>query len=400
MPLFEITVLTLAVALSIPTLLFVLECGLALMPQRRSTIPPKQPVPPSVAVLVPAHNEAAGILPTLEALLPQIGVRDRLVVIADNCSDETAEVARQAGVTVIERQDAQRRGKGYALDFGLQFLAAEPPDVVVIVDADCLVMVDTIAKISQLAMDRVRPVQATYLLATPARPQPKDSVSALAFTVKNWVRLAGLSRLGLHAILTGTGMAFPWQVLQRVSLASGNIVEDMQISVDLAIAGVSPVFCGDTRVTGSLPQQGQAATSQRTRWEHGHLQTLTTQVPRLLKAAVKQRRWDLLIFGLDLSIPPLSLLVMMWGVIGVGAIAAAILGASGLAMIIVGLNLSLVLGAVFASWAKFARQEISGSALLAIPFYVLWKIPLYFKFLVKPQTQWVRTERDALEHRP
>lgn len=400
MPLFEIIVLTLVVALSIPTLVFVLECGLALMPRGRSPIPLPQSAPPRVAVLVPAHNEAAGILPTLEALLPQMGVRDRLVVIADNCSDETADVARQAGVTVIERQDAQRRGKGYALDFGLQFLAADPPDVVVIVDADCLVMADTIAKISQLAVERDRPVQATYLLATPAQPQPKDSVSALAFTVKNWVRLAGLSRLGLHALLTGTGMAFPWQVLQRVSLASGNIVEDMQISVDLAIAGVAPIFCEDTRVTGSLPQQGQAATSQRTRWEHGHLQTLTTQVPRLLKAAVQQRRWDLLIFGLDLSIPPLSLLVMAWGAIEVGAIAAAILGASGLPMIIAGLNLIFILGAVIASWAKFARQEISGLALLAIPFYVLWKIPLYFKFLVKPQTQWVRTERDALEHRP
>jgi cellulose synthase/poly-beta-1,6-N-acetylglucosamine synthase-like glycosyltransferase len=395
----EVILLTLAVGLFIPTLLFVVECGLALW-QQRSTPSPNHGGSPRIAVLVPAHNEAAGITPTLESLLPQLGRRDRLVVIADNCSDETAQVARSSGATVLERQDAQQRGKGYALDFGLQFLAADPPEVVVIVDADCLVMPQAISRIAQLAVDRGRPVQATYLLATPAQPKPKDAVSALAFTVKNWVRLAGLSRLGLHAILTGTGMAFPWHVLQRVSLASGNIVEDMQISVDLAIAGVPPIFCEDARVNGSLPQQGTAAASQRTRWEHGHLQTLTTQAPRLLQAALRQRRWDLLIFALDLSIPPLSLLVMLWCAIGAGAIGAAAFGASGLAAMISGLSISLILISVIAAWAKFAKQEISGWALLSIPFYILWKIPLYFKFLVKPQTQWIRTERDALDQRP
>ena len=133
------------------------------------------------------------------------------------------------------------------------------------------------------------------------------------FWSKTGVRPQGLDRLGFPGILTGTGMAFPWSVIQSASLASGNIVEDMQLSMDLAIAGHPTLFCPDTKVIGLLPQQAQAAKSQRTRWEHGHLQTMLTQVPRLVREALRQKRLDLLVIALDLSVPPLSLLVMIWG---------------------------------------------------------------------------------------
>ncbi len=395
----EFGLLVITVGVMFPTTLFFVECFVALLPSRHKVYRLDLPRP-RMAVLVPAHNEATGIGQTLAALLPQIGLGDRLVVIADNCDDATAAVARQAGATVIERKDAQRRGKGYALDFGLKFLDKDPPDVVVIVDADCLVSENAIDRIVQLAFSRGRPVQATYLLATPAQPQPKDAVSALAFTVKNWVRLAGLSNLGLHAILTGTGMAFPWAVLQTVSLASGNIVEDMQVSVDLAIAGMSPIFCESARVMGCLPQQNSAATSQRTRWEHGHLQTLKTQVPRLVRAALRQRRFDLAVFALDLSIPPLSLLVMLWWVITcLDLLAVVFLSISPLPVVVAGLGSGLIIASVVVAWANFASRDIPARSLLSIPLYILWKIPLYFKFLIKPQTKWIRTARDSAESR-
>ena len=202
--------------LFIPIVVLWVECVLAVLPARRS--PRELPVErPTIAVLVPAHDEAAGISSTLKTLLPQLTERDRLVVVADNCSDETASIARTCGATVIERHDSERRGKGYALDFGLNFLASAPPDVVVVVDADCLVAGGAIEKISRLAVVRLGPVQAKYLLTQPATPNPASAVSLLAFTVKNLVRPAGLSQLGLPCLLTGTGMAFPWSVLKQVS---------------------------------------------------------------------------------------------------------------------------------------------------------------------------------------
>ncbi|NEQ23490.1 MAG: glycosyl transferase, partial [Microcoleus sp. SIO2G3] len=252
-----------------------------------------------------------------------------------------------------------------------------------------------IDRLARQAAATRRPVQALYLMEQPAQPSAKDAVSALAFLVKNLVRPAGLAQFGLPCPLTGTGMAFPWPLIRSAALASGNIVEDMQLGLDLAIAGSAPLFCSSARVTGRLPQANQAAKTQRTRWEHGHIQTLIRQVPRLLGQSLRQVRFDLLAIALDLSVPPLSLLVMLWAA-GLGlAVTAACLGAAWLPAIALGAGGLLILVAIVSAWAKFGRASISGRSLLAVPFYVLWKIPLYFALLVRPQTQWVRTEREA-----
>ena len=379
--------------LLIPITVLMIECLAAQWPIRKTAATAR----PNLAVLVPAHNEALGIQPVLTQILADLCPNDRLVVIADNCTDETALVARATGATVIERQDNERRGKGYALDYGLQFLAqTTPPEVVIVVDADCLVQAGTLERIAATAAATGRPVQATYLMERPAQPQSKDAVSALAFLVKNWVRPQGLDQLGFPGILTGTGMAFPWTVIRSVSLASGNIVEDMQLSMDLAIAGYPTLFCPNTRVIGLLPQQEQAAKSQRTRWEHGHLQTMLTQVPRLVQEALRQKRLDLLVIALDLSVPPLSLLVMLWSGVMLLAMAAGLFTNIWQPVWLLWIEGIMLLTAILAAWLKFGRSDLPALTLLAVPFYVLWKIPLYIAYAIRPQTKWVRTERDAI----
>lgn len=387
--------LAIAILLLVPGLVLFIECIAALFP--RQSYKAKLSIPrPQIAVLVPAHNEEDIIESTLMALLPELSPQDQLVVIADNCSDHTADSARGLGVTVIERQDAVRRGKGYALDFGVNFLADHPPDVVVIMDADCVAEPGAITKISEMAAFYHRPVQATYILKQPPVPTPKDAISMLAFRVKNLVRPVGLNCLGMPCPLTGTGMAFPWSIIKTASLASGNIVEDMNLGLDLAIAGYPPMFCRSAEVTSILPQQERAAKSQRTRWEQGHLETIVTQGPRLLAMAVRKGRSDLLMLALDLLIPPLSLLVMLWLAGMVLTLAATVFGGiSPLPAMLLGLTGILLLVAVLASWAKYSRSVVPAKMLLAIPLYLLWKIPLYFKFLTKPEKSWVRTERDV-----
>lgn len=382
--------------LSIPIVVFFIECIWAVFPQFYKSLG-DQNLKPKVTVLIPAHNEESGIVDTIKPLLSQLKSGKEVVVIADNCTDQTAKMARQTGVTVIERSNVEQRGKGYALDYGLEFLAASPPEVVVMIDADCRVEPGTIDAITQKAIATQRPVQALYLMEIPDKPTPKDSISALAFLVKNQVRPQGLERLNFPCSLTGTGMAFPWSILQEVSLASGNIVEDMQLGVDLAIAGYPPLYCPQGRVTGILPQQQQAATKQRTRWEHGHLQTILTQVPRLLKASFQQKRLDLFVMALDLLVPPLSLLVMLWLGVTIIAIIAGIFGLSWLPALLSGILGGLILIAILAAWGKYGRERISGWTLLSVPLYILWKIPLYFGFFVKREKEWVRTERDQVK---
>lgn len=392
----DIVLFVIALGLFVPIAVLFIECSAAFLPGRGETWDTGVPRP-RVAVLLPAHNEASCISATIETLLPQLTDQDRLVVIADNCSDETAEIARGFGATVIERIDPVLMGKGYALDYGLRFIETDPPAVVVMADADCIVHQGAIDRIARLADAVSRPIQSTYLMERPANPGPNDAVSALAFMVKNVVRPRGLDRLGQPCLLYGTAMAFPWSVIAHAPLANSNIVEDMQLAVDLAIAGHPSVFCEEAKVTGRLPQQKSAAKSQRVRWEHGHLKTLLTQVPQLLKASLGQRRFDLLAIALDLCIPPLSLLVMMWAAIMGGALLAGALGASWIPAIFLAIQGLLILISIIGAWAKFGRADLPARTLLAVPFYILWKIPLYFAFLVRPQTKWIRTERDTVE---
>lgn len=394
----DIILVVTAIGLMIPVAVIFIECVAALLPSRTSLWDTEIEINQlRVAVLVPAHNEATGISATIETLLPQLTDRDRLVVIADNCTDETAAIASKLGATVIEREDCDRKGKGYALDYGLRFLDNDPPDVVVIVDADCIVCEGAIKKIASLAAAAKLPVQSLYLMEKPTHPKPKDGVSALAFTVKNLVRLRGLTQLRLPCLLTGTGMAFPWSVICQAPLASGNIVEDMQLGIDLAIAGYGTIFCQEAKVIGRLPQQEQAAKKQRKRWEHGHLQTSLTQVPRLLKASIIQRRFDLFVMAVDFLVPPLSLLVGIWGVMLGGALLALWWSGVWVGAVLLGIEGVFLLVAIMAAWAKFGRGDLPLLTLLTVPFYILWKIPLYLGFLVQPQTKWNRTQRDGVK---
>jgi cellulose synthase/poly-beta-1,6-N-acetylglucosamine synthase-like glycosyltransferase len=344
--------------------------------------------------MIPAHNEASVIGTCLASLWPQLGDRDRILVIADNCEDDTAAVARLDGAVVIERHAPNQRGKGYALDYGVQFVAANPPDVIVVMDADCIAQDGLIDKIATLALASGRPVQAAYILHPPSQPEPKAMISTLAFIVKNVVRPRGLERLGLPCLLTGTGMAFPWPLLARASLASGKTAEDMRLAIDLALAGHAPTFCGDVSVTGYLSKQERILRNQRTLWEHGHLDTLFKKAPRLLKAALRQRCYALFAMALDVCLPPLSLLMLLWAAASSAAVlAGALTNRWGPATILAIAGLQVWI-AVITAWARFGRRVVPVSALCMVPAYMIWKIPLYLTFLISRQTEWVLRERE------
>ena len=384
-----------AVLYGLLCLFLLFECLLAVSSLRQSAQSSERSEPLSFTILMPAHNEASIIEKTLMQLLPEVDTPSQIMVVADNCQDETATIARGTGVTVLERQDTMRRGKGYALDYGLHALAETSPDVVVMVDADCWVSPGTIRHIAHASRDSGHPVQAVYRMEQPPEPSLRDRLSAFAFIVKNRVRAGGLSQLGVPIMLGGTGMAFPWEALQSVELASGHIVEDMKLGIDLAIAGYIPKLSLKSEVVGILPDDEAAATSQRTRWEHGHLQVLTTYVPKLLRQAVHQLRPDLLALAVDLAIPPLAL----WSILGIVLTAAtgiaALLGFAGLSLFIQVAADVVLVSAIMVSWSIWGRQELSFSQLLAVPSYILWKIPMYLKVVIDPQKSWVRTKRNT-----
>ncbi len=325
--------------------------------------------------------------------MPTLPTDSRVIVVADNCTDATAEIARQHGAEAIERMSEQQRGKGFALQFGLAYLAQNPPAAVVFLDADCQVAEDAVRLLGQTALATGRPVQGLNLCDPDPAGRPLQAVSALAFRFKNLVRMTGLSRLAGLCHLTGTGMAMPWNLLGKTKL-DGNVVEDMQWGIDLALAGHLTLFLPEARVNSPLPQTQKAASTQRTRWEHGHLSTLLAQVPKLLLLAARHRRWNLFCLALDLAIPPLSLLVATYLALLVITTVASLATLQLVpAMLLLAVSPLFIL-AIVAGWIVHCRRIIPLGTLLVAPLYILRKLPIYGSFVWKRQQTWVRTERN------
>jgi cellulose synthase/poly-beta-1,6-N-acetylglucosamine synthase-like glycosyltransferase len=347
-----------------------------------------------IAVLIPAHDESKGLLPTLADVKPQILFGDRLLVVADNCTDDTADVARIHGAEVIERNDRSRRGKGYALDFGLWHLSLDPPEIVIMIDADCRVASGAIDEITKVCAQTRRPVQALYLMSPPADAQINYQVADFAWRVKNSLRPAGLRALGLPCQLMGTGMAFPWDVIRAADLATGSIVEDLRLGLELARSGHPPIFCPSAMVTSQFASSARAARSQRKRWEHGHLHTIATTVPKLLSRAIVDRDVNLLALTLDLSVPPLSLLAGLVGGIFAVTVLFGILVHSSVSVSITSATLIGFLIAVGLAWQSCARDILPIRSVLLIAPYVVGKFGLYRRF---SKGEWVRTDRSKSE---
>lgn len=365
---------------AIATLVLLVELIAAQLPQQ--TLPPGGT--PRTAILIPAHNEAAGIAGTIGSIQAAAPAGARLLVVADNCEDDTAARAREAGAEVIERNDPARRGKGFALGFARERLAGDPPEVVVVIDADCRVAEDGIARLAAAAQATGRPVQSCYLM----RPRPDlgamAGVSGFAFLIRNLVRQRGLARLGAPALLTGSGMALPWPSFAAAPLASADLAEDLVIGIALARARHPPAFFPGAR-TWSDPARRGAAFVQRTRWEQGFLRTAAAHALPLIGSG----RWPLFWQGLHLLVPPLALLVT------VDALALGLLALTApVPFLILAALLAAIMLMLGLSWVRFGREQISGSRLLLIPFYILWKWPIYFGALLRPERRWIRTRRD------
>src|SRR5205823_3210512 len=152
--------------------------------------------------------------------------------------------------------------------------------------------------------------------------------------------------------------------------ASDALAEDMQLGMELAIAGWPAVFVPEALVESPLPKQGKIARMQRTRWEHGHLQIIGRAAPRVLWYAFKQRRIELMWLALDLAIPPLALLALALVTVMALAACGRLFGGSSVPFLISIAATASLCAAIIAGWAAFCRREVPLVALLATPLYI------------------------------
>jgi cellulose synthase/poly-beta-1,6-N-acetylglucosamine synthase-like glycosyltransferase len=350
-------------------------------------------VRPSITVLVPAHNEASTIRAAIDSIRPQLSRADRILVIADNCTDDTAAVARQAGCKVLERSDPERFGKSYALDYAIGLLEFAQDDVMIIIDADCVVHPGAIDSLGRLAHSSQRPVQGSYTLELAQGCGLAEQLSAIAFHIRNYVRPRGLQRMGMGCLLNGSGMALPALTIPTsASRASGSITEDRWLTIEFAKAGYVPLFCGEARVSGIVPAP-KYMKAQATRWIHGQIECMLSGVPKLLFEAVRQRRLQNMGLMCELLIPPMSLLIALWCLVLFICATAAVLGFSAIAFLLTvsaGLLMTISVCAVLTKFYPGAMPAL----LPGLPAYVWTRLLVVRKFALQRQRSWVRTGRE------
>ena len=390
------------------SLLFLLACA----SRRQARLTPAVPsTPPTLAVIVPAHDEELVLAATLDSLSAQDypPASFQVVVVADNCTDGTAALARSRGATVLERTHADERGKGYALNHAVSHLLAlsTPPEGFVIVDAD-----------TQAAPDFLSRMGARLTAGTDSRGFGawqgrygvlnagdgwRAALMAGAFDLVNHVKPLGRETLGLSAGLKGNGMAFSRAVAAALPWPGGSLTEDLDYGLDLARRyNLRVAYVPEARVQAQMPAGAGPAASQRARWERGRLGLLRTRALPLLREGLRRRSFLLIDLAWDLLTPPLAelaaLVFAFAALTGFGLSQRLLphpsLWLSAAAFCVLGLPI-YVLGGLRVSQAPPEAY----AALLRAPFYAAWKFALLLGRALKRgrrSDEWVRTARAPL----
>ena len=349
-------------------------------------------------IVVPAHDEEAGIAATIASLraLDYPEDRRRIIVVADNCTDATAERAEAAGAEVLVRHDPARRGKGYALAHAFAAIEAEGvADAVVVVDADTTVSPGLLRAFARRFEAGAHAVQASYGVRNPDASW-RTRLLVIALALFHVLRSLGRERLGLSAGLRGNGMGFTREVLRQVPHGAFSIVEDVEYGLLLGEAGHRVHFVPEAIVLGDMATKGGGAKTQRRRWERGRFELAKTKGPRLLEGAIARRDPVLFDLALDLLVPPLASLVL---VTVAGAAASLVIVALGGPM---WPSVPWLLAAACIAVYVLRGWALSGAGARGLvdlfvlaPAYVIWKLTLHRRRRGPDRDEWVRTPREV-----
>jgi cellulose synthase/poly-beta-1,6-N-acetylglucosamine synthase-like glycosyltransferase len=392
---FGITVLVAAsVALQVGLVAYLLFLTLAAVVTRAP------PVPVTAgrrrfAVLVPAHNEEAVIGRLLASLSRLDYPRDRfdVCVVADNCQDSTAVIARSLGARVYERADTSEQAKGFALRWLLKELEDEDQsyDAFVVVDADSILAPNFLRCMEARLDAGARVVQAYYSVLN-ADHSAVAGLRYAALAAVHYLRPLGRSFFGLSCGLKGNGMCFSASILKEFSWSWFTLAEDVEFHLALVERGIRVDFAPETWVSADMPVTLQQSASQNARWERGRLQLIRQHVPRLLWHGLRRRSWLQLDAAGEQLIPPLS---VPFALAAVAIPVAMLVGSPELAVIATGCLGGYVLYLLVALALVQAPLRVY-LTLGAAPVYIAWKVGLYGRSLVSARsTVWVRTARTS-----
>ena len=386
------------VALALLAVPAVLSCAYLLfltLLSARLPVPARSSRQLRFAVVVPAHNEESGIARTVASLRAVDWDADRLriYVVADNCTDETAQRASAAGAQVLVRQNADLRGKGYALAHAFEACLTEGwADALVVVDADAVVSANLLEAYASRIEQGECAVQAHYGILNPMESWRTRLISVAkgAFHI---VRSRARERLGVSCGIRGNGWCVTTELLRRVPYQSFSLTEDLEYGITLGRSGVRVAYADEAHADADMVSSAAIAGKQRQRWEAGRTAMVRRFALDTLVRAVRTRDPVLLDLALDLMVLPLSYVVInVMALIalgaGLGLWAPGLMGFAWIGL----LCLCALLVHVMRGW-QLSGTGIRGlTALFYVPTFLVWKVLIMMK---RKTSEWVRTEREV-----
>jgi 1,2-diacylglycerol 3-beta-glucosyltransferase len=353
-----------------------------------------------IGLLIPAHNEELLLGGVLDRLHTLDYPRDsfQLFVIADNCDDATAAVARAHGAEVLERTDPENRGKGFALDWALSRLLPDSRrfDAFLILDADSYLSENFLQVMNRALSSGVGAIQGLYQVEN-VDESWRTRLMACALALAHYVKPMGRMAFGLSDGLKGNGMCFSREVLERVPWSGESITEDIEYTLRLVQAGIRILFVPDAVVRAQMPTTGRQAATQRQRWEGGRYALLTRSI-RLLGGAMRRGQPLVADRAVELIVPPFVELFALPAVCLIGGLLWLLAAPTAFAAFLWMAAWTMVLAAglfYLSAGLALARVPLTTcSALLFAPLYAVWKLGVYGTMILRRGSGgWVRTER-------
>jgi cellulose synthase/poly-beta-1,6-N-acetylglucosamine synthase-like glycosyltransferase len=262
-------------------------CGMWRKKEKKILIPQK-----TFAVIVAAHNEKAVIgqlIDNLKTLEYPKELYD-IYVIADNCIDDTAAIARKAGAIVCERTHPTLKGKGFALEwmFAKLFTLEKTYDAVAIFDADNLVHPRFLLEMNNRLCKGDKLIQG-YLDAKNPYDTWVSGTFAIAFWVMDHIWHLAKTNIGLSSVLGGTGMCIATDVLKRHGWGATCLTEDMEFTMKSLVEGIKTTWAHDAIVYDEKPLTFKQSWDQRRRWAQGQFDVAHRFIPKMIKAGIMRR---------------------------------------------------------------------------------------------------------------
>lgn len=361
----------------------------------REKTPPRAAATLRFDVFVPAHNEAEIIARTVTSLkmISWPSAFWRITVIADNCTDDTARIATEAGARVLERHDTTQRGKGYALAYAFDASRTEGwADAVVVVDADAEATPNLLEAFASRLHGGVHAVQAHYGVLN-----PMDSWRTRLITIAkasfHIVRSRARERLGLSCGIRGNGWCVTHELLRNVPYKAFSLTEDLEYGIDIGLAGYRVAYADEAHSDAEMVTNERVASKQRSRWEGGRFELIRSRTMTLLRAGILRPDRVCLDLALDLLVLPLSYVAMnILAFIVLAAVAAYAQWAAWGWLLAAGACLVSLLLYVLRGWQLSGVGARGLLDLLYAPTFLIWKVLL----LLRPRRAegWVRTDRE------